>query len=193
MRDNTIAILGGAFNPIHFGHLAIAEAANKKIGYDTVLFVPSSIPAHKEADPDTADKHRIAMMELAVSGIGYIRTDLCEIERGGVSYTIETVEYIESSYIFEGKLGLIIGDDLLTGFHKWKRLDELIERVDLIVAARFPDADRAFDYVHMRLDNPLVDVASREIRNKVRSRENIDTYVPKEVIRYIDEHRLYQD
>ena len=107
-KGKTIAILGGAFNPIHFGHLAIAKAASTTFGYDTVLFVPSSISAHKEADPNTRDEHRVAMMKLAIDGIEYIQPELCEIERGGVSYTIETVEYVEQTYLYEGKPGLII-------------------------------------------------------------------------------------
>ncbi len=192
VEAKSLAIFGGAFNPVHLGHVSIAESAKRELGYDTILFVPSSIPAHKEVDKSTAAADRIAMMELALNGIDYIKIDTCEVERGGVSYMIETVEYVGKHYHFTGKPGLIIGDDLLSGFHKWRRVGELIERVDLIIARRISSKVQDFGYAHTYLNNPIVEVASSDIRNMVANGESITGFVSKEVSRYIDEHRLYR-
>ena len=192
VESNTLAILGGTFNPIHLGHISIAASAKHELGYGRILFVPSSIPAHKEADPFTADSDRIAMMESAVGDIDYIQIDTCEIDRGGVSYMIDTVDYIGAHYDFNGMLGLIIGDDLLTGFHKWRRVDELVERVDLIIARRISVREQEFSFPHRYLNNPIVDAASRVIREIVSHGQCFNAYVPAGVSRYIDEHQLYR-
>ena len=192
VENNTLAIFGGTFNPIHLGHLAIAKSAKQELEYGKILFIPASIPAHKDADPFTADSDRIAMMELAVGDIDYIQVDTCEIDRGGISYAIDTVDYIGAHYVFTGKPGLIIGDDLLTGFHKWRRVYELVERVDLVVARRNSMRELKFGFTHRYLNNPIVEAASRDIREIAARGKSVNDYVPDGVSRYIDEHRLYR-
>lgn len=191
-KPNTLALLGGAFNPVHFGHLAIAEAAHLELGYTLILFIPSSIPAHKEADLDTPPADRVAMTELAVSDIDYICVETCEIERGGVSYTIDTLDYIKSNYDFEGKPGLIIGDDLVEGFHTWKDAGAVAGQVDLIIARRDTGRKKELEFEHQYLNNQVIDAASSDIREMVRNGDSIDGYVPESVKRYIDQHKLYR-
>lgn len=191
-KSNTIAVLGGFFNPIHYGHISIARSAKTELGYDIILFVPSSIPAHKDADPQTAPGDRIAMIELAVGDIDYIRIETCEIERGGISYTIDTINYLTRHYSISGKPGLIIGDDLIEGFHKWRFVDTLVTQVDLIIARR--DCSKRIDFgiEHTYLNNPLIDAASSDIRAKMKRGENVEKYLPQSVIRYIETHGLYR-
>ena len=191
-ESNTLAIFGGTFNPVHLGHLTIAESAKREIGYHRILFIPSSIPAHKDADPFTSDGARIAMIELAIRDSDYVQIDTCEIERGGISYMIDTVDYVNANYNFAGKPGLIIGDDLLAGFHKWRRVDELVEMVDLIVARRFFAVDQEFCFKHTYLKNPMIEAASRDVRSMAARDEKIDGHVPKGVAGYIVEHHLYR-
>ncbi|MBN1686416.1 MAG: nicotinate (nicotinamide) nucleotide adenylyltransferase [Spirochaetales bacterium] len=190
--SKTIAVLGGSFNPIHYGHISIARCVKSELGYDIILFVPSAVPAHKSADIRTAAEDRIAMIELAVGDKDYIRIETCEIERGGVSYTIETIDYINKHYAVRGKPGLIIGDDLIDGFHKWKSVDTLVEMVDLIVARRSSRAKKDFSVNHRYLNNPLIEAASRNIRFKVKEGESIERYVPHSVASYIEAHGLYR-
>ena len=192
-ESGALAIFGGTFNPVHIGHISIAESAKRELGYDNILFIPSSIPAHKNADRETSAADRIAMIELAVSGIDYIHIETCEIERGGISYMIDTVDYLDAHYRFRGNPGLIIGDDLLEGFSKWRRVDELVKRVDLIIAKRIFVKEQVFNYPHTYLNNSLVKAASRDIRDKVANNECIDEYVPVEVSRFIARHRLYRN
>jgi nicotinate-nucleotide adenylyltransferase len=193
VESSTLAIFGGTFNPIHHGHISIAASAKHEFGYGRILFIPSSIPAHKEADPFTADNDRIAMMVSAIGEIDYIHIDTCEIDRGGISYMIDTVDYIDAHYDYTGRPGLIIGDDLLTGFHKWRRADELVERVDLIIARRTSVQEQEFSFPHRYLNNPIVNAASRDIRDFVAHGRCFNEYVPSGVSRYIDEHQLYRE
>jgi nicotinate-nucleotide adenylyltransferase len=191
-RRNSLAILGGAFNPIHFGHLSIAKAAREQLGYSRILFIPSCIPAHKRADLQTSPADRVALIRLAIEKIPYIGLEICEIARGGVSYTIDTLEYVEEHYEFEGKPGLIIGDDLVDGFHTWKMADEISRQTDLIVARRNTAARKSFSYDHIYLDNQIIDSASSDIRRMVRNGEDVTGYLPEKVIQYIEEHGLYR-
>ena len=191
-KYSSIAILGGTFNPIHYGHMALAKEVKTKLGYEVILFIPASIPAHKEFDNQTTADHRIKMIELAVGNTEYIRIDTCEIERGGVSYSIDTVEYLKKHYAFDGKPGLIIGDDLIDGFYMWKQVDVLTGQVNLIVAHRTSSEKLRFDADHTYLDNQIISVSSSDIRSMIRRGENIDNYLPESVVCYIEKHRLYR-
>lgn len=141
-----IAILGGSFNPVHNGHLELARCARENMGYDKVLFVPTKTPPHKESDFGITDGQRIMMLKLAVENIDYIDVELCEIERGGVNYTFDTVTFLMEKYHSflcenekEGKpskIGVILGTDLFSTFHLWHRAKELSEIADLILAHR---------------------------------------------------------
>lgn len=185
------AIFGGTFNPIHFGHLFVAEVARTSCGYDRVVFVPSNVPAHKEVPGTVGPRERLRMVELALSGIPGFLCDPCEIRRGGVSYMIETVLEIERRYRPEGRLGLIIGDDLLEGFARWKRAAELAERVELLVCRRSSGDRTYFPYPHRCLPNALLPISSTDIRARVAGHETIRFLVPEPVRRYIERHGLY--
>lgn len=187
------AILGGTFNPIHYGHLHIAEVARTSCGYDRIIFVPSNLPAHKDAPAAVTPRQRLRMVRLALAGLPGFVCDPCEIVRGGVSYMIDTVAEIERRYRPEGRLGLIIGDDLLAGFSRWKRAGELAERVDLLVCRRDSSGPVDFPYRHRCLQNVLLPLSSTGIRDRLASRQTIRFLVPERVRRYIESHGLYLD
>jgi nicotinate-nucleotide adenylyltransferase len=191
-QSRTVALLGGTFNPVHYGHLDIARSARNELGYDTIVLVPALLPVHKIPDTVTSPHQRLAMLRLAVADIDYVAIDDCEIRRGGPSYTIDTVLHVYSTYRLSGKPGLIIGDDLLDGFGTWRRLEELTSKVDLIVARRTSPREKVFPYEHRYLDNTLNVAASSDIRRIVRDGGDIEKHVPAAVARYIVEHEIYQ-
>ena len=133
-----IAVLGGSFNPIHVGHLALADDVCKTLGYDKVLFIPALNPPHKEMNDAASAKDRLGMVQAACEDDDRFEAEGCELERGGVSYTYDTICYLEEKYRgqLEGKIGLIMGSDLLEKFHFWHRAEELAEKCDLILARR---------------------------------------------------------
>ena len=188
-----IAILGGTFNPIHIGHLHVANEARRRLGYTLIVFVPSAIPVHKPQDANTSSEHRVAMLRLALNALSYAIIDECEVQRGGPSYSIETVAHIYDAYEFSGKPGLIIGDDLVQGFGAWRRVDELVEMIDLVVAKRTTTAELDIPYRHRYLANDLRVASSSQIRGLVRDGKEYESYLTPEVSRYIKEHRLYCD
>ena len=133
-----VAVLGGSFNPIHIGHLALADDVCKTFGYDKVLFIPALNPPHKEMNDAASAHDRLAMVQAACEGDGRFAAEGCELERGGVSYTYDTICYLEEKYRgqLEGKIGLIMGSDLLENFHLWHKAAELAEKCDLVLARR---------------------------------------------------------
>ncbi len=132
-----LAIYGGSFNPIHNGHLMVAETA-LDLGYDKVLFVPTFIPPHKQLAGSVSPSSRLAMLEAAISGNPKFEIEPCEIQRGGISYTIDTVKFLKEKYrgSISGKIGLILGQEIAAEFGKWKSPDEVAAFCDIIIATR---------------------------------------------------------
>ena len=138
-----IAMLGGSFNPIHIGHLILADSVCKNLGYDKILFVPTANPPHKELSCDVATSDRFEMTRLAVLGDERFEAEGCEIERGGDSYTYDTICFLEQKYasVLTGKIGLVMGEDLIADYDKWYRAPELAQKTDLILAVRPKDSE----------------------------------------------------
>ena len=133
-----IAILGGSFNPVHIGHLALADDVCCSLKYDLVLFVPVSRPPHKIMEGEESGSDRYEMVRLACSGNSSLRPESCELDRGGVSYTYDTIRILQKKYAekLDGKIGLIIGQELAAEFQKWYRAEDIAKEVDIILAYR---------------------------------------------------------
>ena len=184
-------IIGGTYNPVHIGHLYLAEEVRKQLRYERVIFVPSHVPAHKKMDECTTPEERLEMLHLATDGNDIIVDD-CEIRRGGISYMIETIDDIESRYPIDGKIGLVIGDDLVEGLPKWKQWTALKERVDLIVAHRNVNGKVDCQYPHAYIDNIILPISSSGIRERIRTNRAYRYLIPEPVYGYIEERRLYR-
>ncbi len=191
-----VAILGGTFNPVHLGHLCLADDVRLTYGYDSIVFIPANILAHKDIEDDVTAGQRIDMLRAAVRAIPHFTVDACEIDRGGISYTIDTIRLLSAKYNVENKvenkLGVIIGDDLLEEFSKWKDPDRLSGLATLIVAHRYHTAKRPFSYPHQYVDNAIFPLSSSDIRNRVREGKSVQYLLPEAVWKYIEKNRLYQ-
>lgn len=184
-------VIGGTFNPVHIGHLYLAEEVKKQIEYERVIFVPSHIPAHKKMDGCTTPEERLEMLHLATEANDIIVDD-SEIRRGGISYMIKTIDDLENRYPVNGKIGMVIGDDLVEGLPKWKQWTALQERIDLIVAHR-KRADKVdCPYPHQYIDNIILPISSSSIRDRIRSDRAYRYLVPEPVYRYIVDRGLYR-
>jgi nicotinate-nucleotide adenylyltransferase len=197
MRSD-IGIIGGTFNPIHIGHLRLAEDVREEFGLERILFIPTNLPPHKSMDGMIDSEDRLEMVRLALRDNEHLACDDAEIRRGGVSYTIDTARYLYGKRGLEGPLHLIIGSDLLLDLAAWKRIDDLVRLVDFIVLVRpdFPVADREKPPVpgaRLRFfDNRKIDVTSSEIRERIKENRSIRYLVPESVYRYIYENDLYR-
>lgn len=187
-----VAILGGTFNPPHFGHLFFANEVRQQLNYDKIVFVPSSISAHKDMDMGITASNRLDMITLAVKDYKWADVSNCDILRGGVTRTVDTIDDIINEYHLECKPGFIIGDDLVAGFHKWKNPELLAQKADLILGVR--DGVKAdFIYPHLIANNRHFPLSSSEIRERVLKGLDIDFLLPSNVIRYIKKNDLYRE
>lgn len=218
-----IAVLGGSFNPLHNGHAMLAETVIKELHYDRVLFVPTFIPPHKivETASEVKPEQRLQMIQDFCDSEknGYFIAEDCEIKREGVSYTCDTLQYIQEKYKnqLEGKLAFILGDEIASEFSKWKNPQKIIELADLIITHRYPEASvieenlyknkpagdykgdfkvqfniKDFKYPCIYLEKPLLPVSSTEIRKRVKGGKSYKYLVPQAVFDFIEKNNLYK-
>ncbi len=187
-----IAILGGTFNPPHFGHLFFANEVRQKLGYDKIIFVPSNISAHKNNDNSITSDNRVKMLDLSIKNLNWAEVSMCDINRGGITRTIDTIKDIKKEFNLTEKPGFIIGDDLLKSFHNWKDPDKIVELADLIIGIR--DQNKIELKYHCRsINNRIFPLSSSEIRERVSKGIDIDFLLPEDVIKYIKNNGLYRN
>lgn len=194
-----LAVLGGSYNPIHIGHLMLADAVALRYGYDTVAFVPAFLSPFKDGHSGCTADDRLAMVKLAIADNPAFYCEPCEIQRQGVSYTIDTLKFLKKKFPqCEGKIGLIIGDDLLEGFAGWREAEHIPDYANIIVGNRIIDrysmarAASAGKVPHLRVDNALLPVSSSGIRAAIQEKKSWRYLVPSAVYSYIKEHKLYE-
>ncbi|MGP1576480.1 MAG: nicotinate (nicotinamide) nucleotide adenylyltransferase [Treponema sp.] len=196
-----LAILGGSYNPIHIGHLMLADAVIKQYGYDTVAFVPASLSPFKKAHCGCTAEDRIAMITGAIADAPNFYCEICEIERGGVSYTFDTLRFLYTKYnTIEGKIGLILGGDLLADFHKWQNAEHIPDYADLLIGIRDASmeeikkqcADFFEKNTYLPVKNARLPISSTQIRTAIAQKKAWRYLVPPFVYGYIKAHNLYE-
>ena len=198
--------MGGSFNPVHRGHIALAETAREKLTCDLVVLVPAWVSPFKlknmqagtESQEEQAARRLSALLAAAAGRRGLVVDD-CELLRGGVSWTDDTVDDIIRRYEPDEKPALVLGEDLLADFPRWKNADVLAERCELVVARRKTDGGGAddgggvnggFPYPYRLLDNPLVPVSSSMVREKIARGEDWSALAPEPVPAVTERQRL---
>ena len=184
-----LGIFGGTFNPIHLGHLLLAETARETLKLDRVLFIPTHQPPHKRVRDLLPADARFALVQLAIQGHpSFVASDI-ELQRVGPSYSIDTVRVLRQQ-LPTSKLFLLVGEDMLGV--RWLAWDEL-KRLCTVVAVRRPGTRPARRARGVKwLPMPQVDIASSDIRARLKAGRSIRYLVPPAVERYIRQHRLYQ-
>lgn len=184
------AIFGGSFNPIHCGHLALAEEVTR-LGFEKILFIPASNPPHKRLAGGADDRDRVEMLKLALSDSPWAEIWEGELLRGGSSYTIETLQELKKAGLVDGKPGMIIGDDLAKGFSTWRQAAELADSVDILLAKRNGNLSVDFPFSCFRIQNELWPHSSTKVRSLIRDGEDLKGIVPDSVAAYIRRNSLY--
>lgn len=192
IKNKKIAIYGGTFDPIHLGHLLTGSVVIKTLGYDLIIFVPANIPVHKDFTETAGAQKRLTMVEIAIEGQTHFDVLDVEIQRGGRSYTIDTVRQLVKEYDLKNKIGIIFGDDLLDELNTWKEIEELNKKCELICLKRNKKAIPKTPYNVKFVDNNRINISSSEIRKKIKNGLSIGNMVAPKVEKYIIDNKLYR-
>lgn len=211
-----VGILGGTFNPIHYGHLRMAQELADGLGMDEVKFIPSANPPHKDSVTVSAE-HRAAMVKLAIADNPKFSIDELELNRDGASYTIDTLVSLRETLGKETSLCLMMGSDAFVKLNTWHRWQELLDYAHIILVQRpnqgkrqekLPDELQTLLREHYAEDVSELsktnaglinmqaisahDISSSQIRDNLKHGVSVRYLLPKEVVGYIQQHKLYQ-
>ena len=186
-----VGIMGGTFNPPHIGHLIIAQQAGLQLGLDKVFFMPDAEPPHIDEKPFIQGEHRKLMVEETIKGNELFDLEVIELERGGKSYTVDTMKELtkknpDVDYYF------IIGADMVEYLPKWERIEELMKLVNFVGVGR-PGYKEDSIYPVIWVDSPKLDISSTVIRKMVKSGQSVRYLVTEKVEEYIEKEGLYLD
>lgn len=196
-----IAIVGGTFNPIHYGHLVTGEMVYHDFNVDKVIFMPTGDPAHKEVN--THNKHRFAMTSMAIADNDKFEISALEIDREGKTYTIDTIEELKKYCDKEVIIYFVMGADSIYHLHKWKEYEKLLTMCEFIGVTR-PNYDKCEMEILVNelnekynakinfLEIPALDISSSDLRKKVEEGISIRYLLPDNVEKYISEFSLYK-
>ncbi len=189
-QKKRVGLLGGTFNPLHTGHLILAEQVCSQLGLDKVVFLPDNLPPHVDTKSAISAKDRIQMVQLGIIDNQNFEVDTIEVDRGGVSYTYDTVKELQArhpdiDYYF------IIGGDMVEYLPKWNKIDQLIKIIKFVGVRRSGSKTQS-PYPILWVDVPKIDISSTLVRDKVKQGCSIRYLVPDAVEEYIKKEGLYR-
>jgi nicotinate-nucleotide adenylyltransferase len=198
-----IGIYGGSFDPIHLGHLLLAEACREACALDEVWFLPCANPPHKPEGCLTSGKLRAEMIELAIAGHPGFGTCWIELERSGASFTVETLRQLTEKHPTT-EFCFLMGADSLTDLPSWREPQAILGLADVIAVNRGHQAPPSLDLLESRLGSlvrervtlitmPAIDISATDLRRRVRTEHSIRYQVPRAVEAFIAQHQLYRD
>ena len=197
-----IGVLGGTFDPIHYGHIALGKKVASTLKLKRILFIPAGNPWMKSEKSVSSAHHRLKMLELGIAGIEEFSFSDMEIKRSGPTYTYETILDLTKDKPETKTIYLILGYDAIKEFHRWKNSDRLLKLVRIVAVAR-PGYEefstqyqenkdiRVFDEAVV-IDKSISGITSTDIRERIKLKQSINNLVPKDVEEYILEHGLYK-
>jgi len=191
-----VGLFGGAFDPPHTGHLIVADGVREALALDRVLFLPYARGPHRSAPPAAPAADRLAMLRLVLSGTEGLDIEVRELDRGGASYTIDTLRERQTGASEEEKVWLIMGSDQLRTLTSWRGWEEVLSRARIAFVERpGAPAELPSGVPVERVDRvglPRLEISSTDIRERVRVGRTIRYLVPEAVAAYIEEHGLYR-
>lgn len=198
-----VGILGGTFNPIHNGHLIIAEYIRETLNFEKIIFIPTGIPPHKKRGEVLEGEIRGEMVSLAIESNPKFQLCNIEIEKRDICYTIDTINTLKEKNS-QIDFHMIIGGDSLLSLHTWKGFKELISEINIVVADRYGACgEPVVSEIHrlnketkkkiISINTPIIDISSTEIRDKSKQGKSIKYLVPEKVENYILKEGLYID
>jgi nicotinate-nucleotide adenylyltransferase len=204
MASMRLGIFGGSFDPVHFGHLLLAESCREQARLDEVWFVPAGQPPHKRANRLSEARHRIEMLRLAIGGHEPFRVSTCEVDRGGLSYTVDTLSQIAAEAT-GSELFLLLGADSLADLPRWREPERICALATPLAVrrpgspapdydglARLVSADRLESFRRQQVDMPRIEISGSDLRRRVAAGLSIRFQTPRAVEKYIETAGLYR-
>jgi nicotinate-nucleotide adenylyltransferase len=199
-----LGIFGGTFDPVHYGHLLLAECCAEQCALDQVWFLPASIPPHKKDRTHTAAEHRIEMLKLATAGNERLTVCTYETDRGGVNYTVDTLTHLNGEDPSR-ELFFLLGGDMLADIPNWREPKKICELAVLVAVHRagLPPLDfsclssvagpeRIEEFRRVQVAMPEMGISASDIRSRVAEGKSIRYQTPRAVEKYIETHGLYK-
>jgi nicotinate-nucleotide adenylyltransferase len=196
-----MGVIGGTFDPIHYGHLAAAEEARVKVELEKVIFVVAGLPPHKLDEEVTPVEHRLAMVGLGIASNPHFEISRVDVDRPGPSYTVDTISILQEQWGAETEFFFVMGLDSLLELPTWHEPHRLI-RLCRLIAVRRPGFQVDLAQLEARvpgisarveiIDMPEMDISSTDLQRRAREGLPIKYQVPDKVERYIEEHQLYR-
>lgn len=200
-----VGIFGGSFDPVHLGHLLLAEKCRETLSLDRLVFVPAGIPPHKRSRRISAGDDRAAMLELATGGCEEFEVSRFEIDRTETSFTLHTIRHFRET-LPEAELFLVLGADMFHDLPHWYRAEEVLRHVipapahrpgnpeiDFSILTPLVSEDRLARFRESVVEMPQIDLSSSHLRRQVAQGRSIRFQVPRAVEKYIETHRLYRE
>lgn len=191
-------LLGGTFDPIHNGHLALAAAASRALELDELWFLPVGKPWMRPAAPIAGPEDRATMVSLAIEGHQCFRLSRAEIDREGETYTVDTLEEFNRTGVLDEEMVFIMGADAVAGLHLWKGPERILELVRIAVALRpgydeiVAPSESQLELVFFAIDMPSVDISGTQLRRDISAGVSVHDRVPSPVADYIQRNGLYR-
>jgi nicotinate-nucleotide adenylyltransferase len=187
-----IGLLGGSFDPVHHGHLIVAQVAAEALGLECLRFVPAREQPFKHGRHSAPAADRAAMLALAVAGTPAFAVERAELDRPGPSYTVDTLRALRAREP-EAEFTLLLGADAAAELPDWHDAPELPKLARIVVFARPGSAVPTVPWIDRAVEVPAIDISATEIRGRVREGRSIRYWVPDAVAKYVVGHRLYLD
>ncbi len=203
-RIKKYGIMGGTFDPIHVGHLVIAEEIRCKFKLDKVIFIPAGNPPHKDNSKITSGDHRYQMTLLATISNPYFDVSSIELDRKGITYTIDTIKELKKCCKDSAEFYFITGADSLLELSTWKEVDQLLNMCKFVAATRpgfqmskietkVKELESKYSKAIYTVSVPALQISSTDIRNRIKEGTTVKYLLPESVESYIIKHKLYLD
>ena len=187
-----LGVLGGTFNPVHLGHLRLAEETMKRLMLDKVIFVPAYVSPFALVDDSAPVQDRLAMLEKALKPFSFFEVSTYELDKKNTSYAINTIKHFKKGLKDGDSLYFIAGGDIADRLNEWKDIGELCKLCTFVIAKRsgFNEASKvnAVEYI----DIEAINISSSKIRDLIKNNDDFKSMVPPEVFKYINEKKLYR-
>lgn len=191
MKKKKIGLLGGTFDPVHLGHLVLAEEVMEELKLDKVIFVPTYKPPHKKHSPSASAKDRVRMIELAIAGNSRFGISDIEITTKRKCFTVDTLRKFKKIHKND-KLFFITGSDSLFALPAWKEIEEIYKTANFVVGRRPGYPLESVPHKVLVVKISPIDISSSQIRKWIKRGKSVRYLVPEAVIRYIDRRGLYK-